>query len=304
MEESMKLIVKTIFGSKLYGTATPTSDHDVRGVFMPSKREILLGRIPKTNKDSGGNGDDFELYSLHHFVKLACDGQTVALDMLWTPPSLTSRGEAAHIWDELVSNRHKFLSKNMNAFIGYARGQAAKYSLKGERLEKLRTFNAILMKYDEDEPLSKYIHELPRDDERFSPSGVLEIQICGKWYGATTQVQFVRESINSMIAGYGTRTQAAADSGGIDWKALSHAVRVTIELDQLLREGRIVFPLEWAETIRNIKLGKSSLESVQRILDIGLQDIEELTAKSDLPKEVDREFWDNWLADVIGREIV
>src|SRR5689334_12740535 len=133
----MKLVCKTVFGSNLYGTATPSSDTDVRGIFIPSKRDILLGRVPKTNREQeAGKEDDYELYSLHHFVKLACEGQTVAFDILWTPSKLVELGPAGGVWEELVQLRGKFLSKRMNAFIGYARGQAAKYSLKGERLAK------------------------------------------------------------------------------------------------------------------------------------------------------------------------
>ena len=53
----MNTIVKLVFGSRLYGTSTPESDKDFKGVFLPSREEILLGKIPKsltekTKKDS------------------------------------------------------------------------------------------------------------------------------------------------------------------------------------------------------------------------------------------------------------
>lgn len=38
----MDLIVKMKFGSHLYGTNTEDSDVDYKGVFLPSKKEILL----------------------------------------------------------------------------------------------------------------------------------------------------------------------------------------------------------------------------------------------------------------------
>ena len=65
----MSTIVKTIFGSNLYGTAGPNSDKDIKSVFMPSKQSILLGQIPKSANISDGE-IDAEAYSLHHFVKL------------------------------------------------------------------------------------------------------------------------------------------------------------------------------------------------------------------------------------------
>lgn len=56
----MNLICKIKVGSHLYGTDTPDSDEDFKGVFMPELNDILLGRIPKqfdysTNKTGEKN---------------------------------------------------------------------------------------------------------------------------------------------------------------------------------------------------------------------------------------------------------
>ncbi len=71
----MHEIVKMKFGSHLYGTATEKSDLDFKGIFLPSNREILLGKIPKSIKYDTGNDHsknspediDEEIYSLHYF---------------------------------------------------------------------------------------------------------------------------------------------------------------------------------------------------------------------------------------------
>jgi predicted nucleotidyltransferase len=78
----MREIIRMRFGSDLYGTMTPGSDTDIAGVFLPSKEDILLGHIPKhvihhTGNDRSKNmsGDqDVDIFSLHHFIKMACDG--------------------------------------------------------------------------------------------------------------------------------------------------------------------------------------------------------------------------------------
>ena len=49
------IVVKMKFGSHLYGTATPKSDIDYKGVYLPSREEILLGKIPKCHSYSSGN---------------------------------------------------------------------------------------------------------------------------------------------------------------------------------------------------------------------------------------------------------
>ena len=71
----MDLIVKMIFGSHLYGTAIERSDCDYKGIFLPTREEILLGRVPKCRQfSSAGDGVrntpqdvDVEIYSLPRF---------------------------------------------------------------------------------------------------------------------------------------------------------------------------------------------------------------------------------------------
>lgn len=120
----MNTIVKMIFGSHLYGLNTESSDKDYKGIFLPSKEEILLGKIPKTidlstNKTNQKNSKediDVEYYSLHYFIKLACMGETAALDMLHAPENMLV--ETSDIWKEIIKNREKFYTKNLKAFVG------------------------------------------------------------------------------------------------------------------------------------------------------------------------------------------
>ena len=292
----MSTIVKTIFGSNLYGTAGPNSDKDIKSVFMPSKQSILLGQIPKSANISDGE-IDAEAYSLHHFVKLACEVQTIAIDMLYTPQAMVL--ETSDLWGELVGLRTKFLSKNMKAFIGYARGQASKYSLKGDRLNKIKRFMDQLERVHEDNPLSLLFDDLKGDAVRQGPH-CKEIQIGGKWFGETTAIFYVKNTLNKVLARYGARAQDAAAMGGKDWKALSHALRVSLELKELVSTKNLQFPLQDAGLLFNIKQGKLDIGEVQDMIDQSLAEVEQLVAESDLPEKVDYKFWDNWLIEKVG----
>jgi hypothetical protein len=307
----MSKIVTIRFGSHLYGTSTAESDEDYKGIFFPRTRDVLLGRIPKTG-DSSPQDDkrknlpgelDTQDYSLHHFVKLAVQGQTVAIDMLFAPEIHIQRGQMGWIWDALLRERSRFLSRNMNAFVGYARAQAAKYSLKGERLNKLQDFASVLSGRGEGLYLSHCWDELPKDDERRNVNGVRELQIAGKWYGSTTATGTVLASVTKQIDRYGKRAKAAGQAGGVDWKALSHAVRVSYELEELLRTGKITFPLIPARALLNIKKGEWELERVQDLLDAQLAKIEELAATSELPEKADAKWWDDWLVNIMSTEL-
>lgn len=74
---------------------------------------------------------DVEIYSLHYFIHLACQGETVALDMLHAPDEMIE--VSSPLWEEIVKLRDRFYTKNLRAFIGYARRQAAKYGINGTR---------------------------------------------------------------------------------------------------------------------------------------------------------------------------
>lgn len=284
-------------------------------MFMPETRDILLGRIPRSNASSTQDDTrknlpgelDSEFYSLHHFIKLATQGQTVALDMLFAPPSMTEKGEYYEIWEAILERRDQLLSRSMNAFIGYARTQAAKYSLRGERFTRLQTFFEHLQRDGvlETSQLSLLWDELPRDDERMAPQKIRELQIAGKWFGETTPIWLVRQSVESALGRYGDRSRASAE--GVDWKAMSHAVRVSRELQDILVSRSITFPLPYAKELLEIKEGRVPLEEVQVMLDTLLSSVEELSAKSQLPERVDHAYWEEWLystvSDYLRREL-
>jgi predicted nucleotidyltransferase len=48
----MDLIVEIRFGAHLYGTETPDSDLDLKGVYLPAPRDILLQRVKSSISSS------------------------------------------------------------------------------------------------------------------------------------------------------------------------------------------------------------------------------------------------------------
>jgi predicted nucleotidyltransferase len=183
----MRMIVKMKFGAHLYGTATSDSDLDYKGIFLPTKEELLLGRVPKSRNYSTGkdnsrntkNDIDTELYSLHYFIKLACDGQTVAMDMLHAPKSMILR--KSKIWDEIVENKQKFYTKNLKSFIDYARRQASKYGIKGSRINAALQVLEILKKEDPSKKMRRVWRRLPRIEHCYDvapdPNGMRQYQV-------------------------------------------------------------------------------------------------------------------------------
>lgn len=312
------------FGSHLYGTDTPESDLDYKGVFMPAPRDVLMGRIQKSvnhGPDKGADakneaGDvEAEWYSLHYFVQLALEGQTVALDMLHAPFRAHERWSDAWLW--LRRNRGLFHTRNLKAFVGYARRQAAKYGIKGSRLADARRVLEILRSVPEGYtaadgsmvqmggdprvedvwhlfPELEHARFLDREDGRF-------YQVCGRLLTPRERASYAAQTVGKFVDAYGERARQAAANEGIDWKAIGHAYRAAYVVRHILRGNDFEYPLPDEETrrLREVKAGDldyrtDAAPGLERLMD----EVEQLAEQSDLPRKPPRKAIERWLADV------
>jgi predicted nucleotidyltransferase len=312
----MRLLVKMIFGSHLYGTAGPDSDTDFKGVFIPDRRDILLGRIPKTlsqhviakgadGKNTQGAVDD-ESYSLHYFMELALKGETAAIDMLHAPPTFWKA--ASTEWISLHDERHRFHTRKLSAFVGYARRQAAKYGLKGSRLAVVREMVEFLRGYPNTDRLGDVWENRPELEHMYTLEATAEtngerlLQICGKRFNERTPLRFVLDSLDKFSEEFGHRARMAERNEGVDWKAVSHALRAGYQLRALYRDGDFTFPLQEADFLRKVKAGEHHYtREVQPLLESLMSEVEYLAEASDLPAKPDRQWAEDFVANVSAK---
>ena len=95
---------------------------------------------------------------------------------------------------------------------------------------------------------------------------------------------------------YGDGALQAERNEGIDWKALSHAVRVGREALELLEAGKITFPLPYAAEILGIKRGERPYEEVGEEIERLVAAVEVAAVHSALRDEPDRDFIDGLVA--------
>lgn len=315
-----KEVVRLRFGSHLYGTATEKSDLDFKGVFLPSKREILLGKIPKSLTSNTGNDRsknspediDEEIYSLHYFIELACKGETVALDMLHAPLDFVEHYTS--VWKFIVDNRQRFYTKNLKAFVGYARRQAAKYGIKGSRLNAAKQLLDFLIYEFPDERLLvanrlfSVWEKLPLGEHQkmieSSPNGIRQYEICGRILQETITGAYAYNQIKIFYDAYGARAKLAAKNEGIDWKAISHALRAAYQVKEVLTDKTITFPRPEAKFLLEVKQGQLDyLSEVAPHLEELIAEVEILAAKSDLPEKADKGFWDDFIIETMEKEL-
>ena len=106
-------------GSHSYGTNIETSDMDIRGIAMHSKRDILLGR---GFEQVVNEKTDTTIYSLKKMVNLLTNCNPNTIELLGLKPEhylyLSSLGKS------LLENKDMFLSnKCIGSFMGYANSQ-------------------------------------------------------------------------------------------------------------------------------------------------------------------------------------
>jgi hypothetical protein len=108
-------------GSHAYGTSTPTSDIDIRGVFI-APPEYTLGCMKHVGEVTVEGTEDHEVHELAKFVKLAADCNPNIIELLYTGEENILLMHPA--FEEIRKHRHLFLSKKAKfTFSGYAHQQ-------------------------------------------------------------------------------------------------------------------------------------------------------------------------------------
>ncbi len=318
----MKTIMKGYFGSHLYGTSTPESDVDFKEIYVPHARDILTGNVKEhmsknTNNTSSKNTKDdvdHELYSLKYFFKLAADGETVALDMLHTPPSLVVKSDLPDVWKYIQDNRSRFYTTNMKSYLEYVRKQASKYGVKGSRLAVLRQAlkrsnewgqyfdNGAVIRLSHMKnvlPVGEFASWVETENEKTGKQTFYNL-LDRKFQDTLTNKEF-NAILVKLEENYGERARKAEANEGIDWKALSHACRGGLQLLEIYKTGDLVYPLQDAPFILDVKLGKHTFKTVQEFLEdivVQVEHAAEQAAKNGMQQKVDMSFWDDFLEQV------
>jgi Fe-S cluster biosynthesis and repair protein YggX len=325
------ILAAITYGSHLYGTSTPTSDHDFKAITLPPFRDLLLSKTLHVERyrfdvdgnpvghqtPMGDNGYEAEHTPVQKFVHDYLGGQAYAVELVH---AVMQGFHVKHVqgpytgpFEALCETLSKdFLHKNVNGMVGFAVKQTFDYVRRGERLNAARAVLAevdvVLAAFAKNFSGIKpsEIPQLRLDSQWSNPPMVTvldelvartgltigevvnrdkklrTLQLNGRDYLETTTVQHLRGAIEKLIDGYGERSTKASETD-VDWKSLSHAVRVYQQVEELLQVGMITFPRPNAEALLRIRKGECKLESVRDLL----RDLDDnttlLVAESKLP---------------------
>ncbi|WGH49764.1 hypothetical protein [Alishewanella phage vB_AspM_Slickus01] len=281
-----------IQGSHLYGLQREGSDVDIKAIYLPNRDDLVMGNVlvNKSFKNEELNMD-VEVRTIQSFIKSIAKSDTVAIDMLHTPSQFILAG--SDLWDDIYACRSYCYAKNMVGIVGYIKTHANKYSNKIERKKEQERLLSLIQEnfssFDTTQGLYdmlvntpaiefKYISTVHRDHEQDY------IDVCGKKHLVNAELHYLEKSLKTSIDSYGERTNDGSGKG-MDTKSLSHAIRVLLQLKELVMTKDIVFPLIQSDMVRSVKLGKTTLEDTLQMIDDLYDECIELLASSSLPEE-------------------
>jgi hypothetical protein len=254
-----------------------------------------------------------EWITLQAMIRLCTEGQSLALDLLFTPKQFWLEHDP--LWAYLLEQRPKLLCKKIAAIVGYCRQQAARYGVKGSRLAAVRHALGVLKRYPVDEKLNEVdLDQLKAElgsDKHISfvncrgphSAEELHLEICNRKVPIYAKFKYAIEVFQRIYDQYGHRALLAEKNEGVDWKALMHAIRVADQAKELLKTGFITFPRPEKDKLLKIRLGELAYGEVAEMIEQGMEDIENLKTTSALPEEVDATYWEPWVVQVYGNYV-
>lgn len=306
-----KTIMRTYFGSEIYGTKTPQSDTDFKAVHIPSKHDILLQKatgvvISSTKKDSTQKNSaediDDESFTILKFCAMLKMGDMITNELLFIPKEklLICTPE----WEYILNNRDKLISRNIAGFLGYIRTQVSRYGIKGSRVASVRAMKEFLETQDQHKKLYELgfreIIDNHKDNmkeiELVDGMGTKSyfIEVCNRKVGYTLSVKQALEIINRLFNEYGHRALQAEQNNNFDVKSVCHAYRVSDQAIELLETGNITFPRPNAEFLKSIRRAEHSYAKIAGMLEDNLDRLEELSKTTNIfPEKIDVDMLDD-----------
>ena len=272
---------------------------------------------------------DVKIFSLQKFIQLCSKADTNALDLLFSISKRTDIEQYMYldnrpydhsysIFEQIFYNRKKLINTDrMQSPCEYAHKQAIKYGLKVERYKSIKQVWEIInhiyvrertldpTKPIKDIQIKDYLDEIPFDNKhvklvQLDNKGKMEdyLFVAGVNHMLNLNLkEFIKRLESKLKQEYFSErtTSAINNKDEVDWKAMSHALRISYEIKELIQTGNITFPLKDAKYLLDIKQGKIDKEQVAEEISKNLDEIMEDVNSDKLGWKYDEEFWNEFI---------
>ncbi len=291
-----RTILKIRAGSHLYGLNTANSDKDYIGIYLNSPEELFGLNSSEIIDDSiieklengknSKNALDCTYYELRKFCRLALNANPTMLEVLFV--NNKNIIEQDQYGQELLTHQDLFLStKIKHSFLGYAFSQKRKSQVKSENLKILHLARETFLNETQNTMLYDFVKKNAGKADFISHDNSFPD------YLIIADLKFNNQKIKDVLAKINYRINNAANRAdgmlehGLDYKFISHTLRLLYEGEELLSTGKLEFPLKQSAQLKAIKMGKMKPIDVMEIIEKKERDIEALYEKSVLPHKAD-----------------
>jgi len=309
-----KIIYLTETGSVLHGTNSDISDLDIKGIYIPRIESHLLEENIKVinlgNDDNEKNNPediDLEVYPVAMFLdKLSTKMETNSLEILFSMFSDKIIYETEE--SNLIKDSYKSLLFNQTeALTGFAIQMAARYSVKGDRLQEVEeainffeSFKLSKSKLKSTQIKDIDLEPLLKDKEYILMAYVKNnenidiehLSILSRKFTLNVKIGFLLNGLRSIKDSYGNRVEQSKNKdGSVNYKAFAHAIRAIRQSKDLITNGFIQFPLPYSEYLKTIKYSKTmTVEELSNLMEEEKEELDNLKECSVLPYTADFDF--------------
>ena len=298
-------ILLTLQGSRAYGTFTPESDYDYKGVAIPPK-EYFHGFSSvfeqKEESVAKGHPHDKVIYDLRKFMHLASLANPNILDVLFASDS---DRVSVNRWGEmLLAERNLFLSKKVrHSFAGYAHSQ----------LVRLKNHRAWLLNPLTSKPLRSEFG-LPEVGNKVVSSSIMgafeELKSDGYSFGGEVMVAIAKEKQYATALQHWNQyenwkktrnpVRAAMEAKyGFDGKFGLHLIRLLRMCVEILEGKGVIVKRPDAQDLLDIRNGVWSYDQLMEEADKLEKRAEELYVTSTLPHHPDMKRLDALCVEIV-----
>jgi len=260
----MKVIYKVISGSHAYGTNTPSSDMDIRGVFIPSD-DYIFG-IKRMDTNISNDNEDIVLYELRKYISLLVNSNPNIIELLYVDKKHIL--EMTPLGEMLRDARRTFLSKRVYYTFGaYAHSQI-------KRMEG-------------------HIKWIQNPPEKPNPTTFKALFKDGAYRFPDTQMERAYDAALKNYSNYTTwkanRNPSRAElenKFGYDTKHAMHTFRLLFMGIEILSSETLSVLRPDIELLKSILNGKFSYEEIKQMAEEEFINLENALSHSKLPDRV------------------
>ncbi len=312
------LLYLVVFGSHLYGLNRETSDYDIKGIFLPNQKDVLINKYQSSFKFNTSDGNtkntnqdiDFEILSIQKFSERLLKNDINMIDILYSDSNKDMI--IYEIEDNILSkifnedknnygeNRIKCLNTKIlkKSILGYSYNQVKRYKVTGStRFVFSFSLEYIKQKISEGKKrlTREFIYDMVDDynNKLIIDYGKSKIEIDEKndrkmliinhlKFLENTPLYDIMESLNKNV----DKMNLTKSKQSMDNKAVSHVLRCIYQGYDLLNEGKIIFPLskDRKENVMKIKEGKFNDENeILDYIELELSKFDDYINENELP---------------------